>query len=144
MVRRIVYISLFFLAFTITISVLLINHLKTNEESRELKIIDQIEDPLSDYSEGRKLFNINCAACHKIGGISDPDLLLNLESKMNKDYFNHFTRKQDSLIECGDKYQIETGSYSKLPGIAISHTFINLNRDDTDAVYEYIVAAKSR
>ncbi len=138
------YLSLSFLTFVIVIAGLLFYLLNSEKEIKKVTVVDIVDDPLADYSEGRRLFNINCAACHRSGGISDPDLLVRLDSKMERTYFHLFITKQDSLIKNGDKYQTEIGSYADFSHLAIAHTFKNLDSVDTRNIYNYIIAAKSR
>lgn len=117
--------------------------LTPKEEIGKAIASDIASQQMEDYSLGRDVFKSHCITCHGISSISDPDLLQNLDKKMEQDYFFKFITKQDSLIAYKDRYATEMGSYTEFQNIAISHTFDTIAKHSTDKLYEYIVAAKS-
>ena len=112
--------------------------------NKEPQTIDTVDDALEEVAEGRAGFNIHCAACHRIGGNVSPNLLLRLEYRMDKTYFNAFVRAQDSLLEVEDNYIMNNGSYFDFENIAISHRFKLLSLEDTDQLYEYILSTNNQ
>ncbi|OMP32349.1 cytochrome c [Mangrovimonas sp. DI 80] len=117
--------------------------LTPKEEIGKTAASDIASPQLEDYCLGRDVFKRHCITCHGISSISDPDLLQNLDKKMEQDYFFKFITKQDSLIAYKDRYATEMGSYTEFQNIAISHTFDTITKYSTNKLYEYIVAAKS-
>ena len=104
------------------------------------RIIDYVEDPLAEFSEGRKLFNIECAMCHRIGAKSTPGFLHSLDLKMNKYYFHLYLTQQDSLVESNDLYASQAKKKLGIINLASNHNY-DFTSAETEKIYAFILAA---
>jgi len=88
-----------------------------------------------ERQKGKVIFNSNCAACHKVNAISDPDLIKNLLQRMpNEEYFGLFITNEDSLRKANDKYA--KSLTEKFP-TGYSHNF-KFNKEEIENLKKYI------
>ncbi|MEM6892499.1 MAG: c-type cytochrome [Bacteroidota bacterium] len=106
-------------------------------------MIDYAEDPLREFSEGRKLFNIECAMCHRIGAKNTPDFLHSLDLKLNKDYFHLYLTQQDSLLESNDLYASRAKKKLDIINLASNHNY-DFTSAETEKIYAFILAAYNK
>ncbi|WAC02920.1 cytochrome c [Lacinutrix neustonica] len=110
--NRILIISSGFLILTIGISYFLYNLSETNYLGCATEIPQNfcgtVSPSLSENAtEGKKIFNINCAACHKLDKKMTGPALRGINNKGEFPYENYvfdFITKEDSLNKINDKY----------------------------------------
>ncbi len=89
----------------------------------------------SEAQSGEKLFQQNCASCHKIGGgrLVGPDLA-NVNDRRDKNWLYSFIKSSSSMIEEGDS--IAKAQYKKFNKTRMPDQ--NLSNKEIDAVLSYI------
>ncbi len=83
--------------------------------------------------EGRKLFKILCASCHKLNKKLIGPALGNTALDFN--YFVAYTRSRDSLVKTKHKRAVATTK--EYVGLNYNHNFNQLNREQIKQVFEY-------
>ena len=81
--------------------------LKLNSSQSDLVpvcgVVDVVEDEKA--KEGRKLFKILCASCHREK--SEPNLLRNINDRYPQNYLVNFITKEDSLLKAKNEDAIQ-------------------------------------
>ncbi|WP_262732393.1 cytochrome c [Gaetbulibacter sp. NE] len=79
-----------------------------------------------ETSEGRAIFNTNCAACHRLNKISDPPILENNIKNYTVESFQKFVRNEERKRI--NQFEIEC-----MP-------FPNLSNKEINNLYNYIIS----
>ena len=140
--NQILMISSGFLIFTIGISYLFYNYIKSQnvvcETKPSLAYCGIITAELNErVQKGKQIFNINCAACHTLDKkMTGPSLrgILNTRGHPYKNYVYDFITKEDSLIGIKDTYTLVINEEYN---INFNHNF-KLNGNDFENLMEYL------
>ncbi len=119
-------------------------HTHLNEKETE-KILAYIDDfptkkeafrPLDESKiKGKKLFNSNCAACHKLNKRLVGPPLKGISNTREKEWLHAFIKDNKALRESGDLLAIQVyEAYNKIPML----TYPNLSEEDIDNILAYL------
>lgn len=95
----------------------------------------------SAQSDGKTLFQNNCATCHNPLRDATGPALKGVDAKApSKQWLYDWIHNSGALIEKGDKYAVELKNTWK----AAMPPFPNLSTDDIDAIFEYVNSVEEK
>jgi mono/diheme cytochrome c family protein len=116
----------FFLPFIILISVLLTQKIVAQEVT--------IADNSAAVQAGKKLFNANCAACHKLNKRAVGPALKGVSAKYDKEWLYTWIKNSTAMIKSGDAQAIAI--YEEYNG-SVMTSFQQLSNVDIDNIIAY-------
>ena len=97
--------------------------------------IDYIEANLAEnYKEGRKLFKILCASCHKLDKKLVGPALAN--ENLTFDYFYQYSINEKKLLDSLNIQALETTK--SYVSFSYEHTFNQLKKENVKMIYDYV------
>lgn len=94
-----------------------------------------------DITKGEKMFNSNCAACHKLDKKLIGPALGNISERRELSWTMEFIKDSKALMAKGDKDAIEVyNKYNKIPMISYSY----LKDDEILNIIAYLNSAKKK
>ena len=95
----------------------------------------------ADLGKGKKLFNSNCAACHKLDKKLIGPALGNISQRRDITWTVEFIKDSKAMIAKGDKNAIEVyNKYNKIPMISYSY----LRDEEILNIIAYLDSAKKK
>jgi mono/diheme cytochrome c family protein len=123
---RIIGLKSFFLPFIILISVLLTQKIVAQEVT--------IADNSAAVQAGKKLFNANCAACHKLNKRAVGPALKGVSAKYDKEWLYTWIKNSTAMIKSGDAQAVAI--YEEYNG-SVMTSFQQLSNTDIDNIIAY-------
>ena len=116
----------FFLPFIILISVLLTQKIVAQEVV--------IADNSAAVQAGKKLFNANCAACHKLNKRAVGPALKGVSAKYDKEWLYTWIKNSTAMVKSGDAQAVAI--YEEYNG-SVMTSFPQLSNLDIDNILAY-------